>query len=230
VPFLRAAGISTLDALVLTHPDEDHLGGAIAVLSTMRVRQLLTNGARDARMSARDVWQRVRAQRIPSTVVSAGMAWHTASDLRVEVIHPPQGFVPGTSPPSNDNSVVMKLTHGSVSLLLTGDLEEAGLPWTLRAGEALRSTVLKVPHHGSRLGAAGEAFFRTVRPRIALLSVGRAHHLPASETMRALEATGARLFSTREDGAISLRTDGRCLQMRAWNRSRRWRSIDIDHP
>jgi len=228
VPLLRAEGISTVDALLLTHPDEDHVGGARVVLSTMRVRQLLTNGARDARMSAREIGRQIRAQRIPAAVVTAGMTWQAKDGLRVDVLHPPQGFVPGTSPGSNENSVVLKLTKGSVSLLLTGDLEEAGLPWILRAGEALRSTVLKVPHHGSRLGEAGAAFFRAVQPRIALLSVGRAHQLPAPETIRAVETTGALLLSTRDDGAISLRTDGRRVQVRAWKHSRRWQPINID--
>ena len=119
-------------------------------------------------------------------------------------------------PISNDNSIVVKLTKGTISVLLTGDIEEAGLPRLLRERGALRATVLKVPHHGSRLGEAGERFFRAVHPSFAILSVGRLHHLPAEETVRALERNGAQIFSTRRDGAIHLRTDGTQLEMRTY--------------
>jgi competence protein ComEC len=125
--------------------------------------------------------------------------------------------VPGVPKASHDNSIVLRLRKGAVTMLLTGDLEEAGIPWLLAQEEAtVRATVLKVPHHGSRLGAAGERFFRAVAPRVAVLSVGRAHHLPAPETLRALEAVGAVVYSTRDHGAIHLRTDGHLLEVRTF--------------
>jgi competence protein ComEC len=136
--------------------------------------------------------------------------------VELEVLHPPPGLVPGAAPESNDNSVVLKVTKGSVSVLLCGDIEEAGLPWLLQAGRPLGSTVLKVPHHGSRLGTVGERFFDAVQPQIAILSVGRLHHLPTAETLHALQGTGARIYSTREDGAIHLRTDGHRLEIRTF--------------
>jgi competence protein ComEC len=74
--------------------------------------------------------------------------------------------------------------------------------------------VLKVPHHGSRLGEAGKRFFEAVRPRVAIVSVGRLHQLPAHETLAALRRLGAQLYSTREHGALRLRTDGRRLEVR----------------
>ena len=117
---------------------------------------------------------------------------------------------------SNDNCVVLKLTDGAVSVLLTGDIEEAGLPWLLRERDALHSTVLKIPHHGSRLGQVGAKFFTAVRPQLAILSVGHLHHLPSPETVRAIGRTGVRLYSTRDDGDIQLRTDGMRLQVRTF--------------
>ena len=164
-------------------------------------------------MSARRVLALAAAKAVPESVLAAGARLEEGSDLRIEVLHPPPGLVPDAPPISNDNSVVVKLTKGTISVLLTGDIEEAGLPWLLRERDAVRATVLKVPHHGSRLGEAGERFFRAVHPSFAMLSVGRLHHLPAEQTVRALERSAARLYSTRRDGAIRVRTDGTHLEV-----------------
>jgi competence protein ComEC len=216
VPFLRAAGIGTVDALILTHPDEDHLGGAIPLLHAVRVRQLLTNGVRDDTMSARELRRVAAAQGIPEHVLSAGMAISDAPDVHLDVLHPPRGLVSGVAPASNDNSVILKVTKGLVSVLLTGDIEEDGLPQLSQQGSMLRSTVLKVPHHGSRLGRAGELFFDAVHAQVAVLSVGRVHRLPARETLEALSQRGTRLYLTRDHGAVSLRTGGQHLMVRTF--------------
>ena len=216
VPFLRHEGIGTIDAVVLTHTDEDHLGGAIPLLQKIRVKRLLTNGVSGDTMSARTVRRLAASQRIPETVLSAGMTVGGDAGMEIEVLHPPRGLVPDVPPQSNDNCVVLKLTKGTVSVLLTGDIEEAGLPWILRSGGALRSTVLKVPHHGSRLGQVGAEFFNAVRPQVAILSVGRLHRLPAPETLQNLRRSGATLYTTRDDGAVSMQTDGARLEVRTY--------------
>ena len=144
-------------------------------------------------------------------VVHRGAEWEDDFGARLEVLHPPAGFVPGTEPKANDNSVVLKLTKGAVSLLLTGDLEEAGLPTLLGQPSELASTVLKVPHHGSALGELGPQFFRAVHPQFALISVGRLHHLPSAETLDALAQIHAKTLLTVHEGAIRVRTDGRRL-------------------
>lgn len=216
VPFLRHEGISSLDALVLTHTDEDHLGGALPLLQELGVRRLLTNGVRDDTMSARRLRRLAADQRVQEQVLAAGLRVEVDPSVTIEVLHPPCGLVPGVAPESNDNSIVLKLTKGRVSVLLTGDIEEAGLPWLLATGRVQGTTALKVPHHGSRLGEAGGAFFEAAQPAIAILSVGRVHRLPAAETVRLLEQTGAVLYSTRDDGMISLRTDGTRVDVRTF--------------
>ena len=167
IPFLRHEGITSLDALLLTHTDDDHIGGAVPLLETLRIERLLTNGVRGDTMSARRVRALAAAGRIPHVTVAAGTQVAAGPDLRIDVLHPPPGLVPEVPPVSNDNSVVVKLTMGAVNILLTGDIEEAGLPWLLRQAKALPSSVLKVPHHGSRLGEAGERLFRAVHPSTA---------------------------------------------------------------
>jgi competence protein ComEC len=227
LPFLRARGIGRLDALLLTHQDADHIGGVLSLLARMPIRMLLTNGVHGDTVLAREVERLAAARWMRVVTVANGMRVETGSDVLIEVLHPPAGLVPNVRPASNDNSVVVRLTKGAVRIVLTGDIEEAGLPWLLRATGAQRAAVVKVPHHGSRLGASGERFFDALQPRLAILSVGRIHHLPAPETLQMLARTGARLYATRQDGAIHLRTDGRRLEVRTARGPRAWQPIAL---
>ncbi len=221
VPFLRREGITRLDALVLTHTDEDHVGGAAAVLGAVRVAHLLTNGVRGDTMSARNVRRIAQERQVPHTALSAGMRLSGEPRFAIEVLHPPRGLVPGSPPVSNDNSLVLRLVAGRVAMLLTGDIEEQGLTWLLAQRPAIRAAVLKVPHHGSRLGEPGERFFARVRPSLAVISVGEAHGLPAGETVERLRRLGALIRTTREHGAIQVRTNGERVTVRAFRQGRR---------
>jgi competence protein ComEC len=208
VPYLRYHGIHTVDALVLTHFDEDHLGGAIPVLQSARVRRVFTNGAQPTTPTGDRVLALAREARIPQEALSAGRRLTGAAGVDMMILHPPERGVPGTRRESNDNSVVIKLTRAGVSWLLGGDIEEGGLPWLMGWGEGLRSTILKVPHHGSALGWRGRSFVEQVRPSIAVISVGRRHGLPSERTREVLAAVGAQVITTRESGAVTIRTDG----------------------
>jgi len=211
VPFLRRAGIRRLDAVFITHTDEDHIGGVIPVLEAVRVERLLTNGVWDDRMTVRRVDALSQQARIPRTVLRAGMRLEVGPQLAIQVLHPPAALVPGVAPASNDNSLVLKMTYGDISMLLTGDIEEAGLPWLLAANPDLSSAVLKVPHHGSALGEATADFLAAVQPSWALISVGRAHALPSLAALEALRRVNADILTTHRHGAIRVETDGRKL-------------------
>jgi len=213
VPFLRYKGWNTLDALILTHFDEDHAGGAAPLLRALTVRRLFTNGSVGRTRTAREVLARANALRIPQQPLAAGMRLTGDAELAMLVLHPPPGFVPGTETSSNDNSVVMRLAKGDVSALLCADLETHGLPWVMRWGGLLSSTVLKVPHHGSALGPLGAAFVEQVHPATAVISVGRRRGLPSSEVVEELKRVGANILLTRRDGAVTIRTDGHRIEV-----------------
>lgn len=227
VPFLRFKGIRSVDWLVLTHTDEDHIGGAVALLEKIPVKQLLTNGVAGETLSAKQVRRLAAVKGASHRAVHSGQRIIAGPQVQVDVLHPPAGLVPDIPGRSNDNSVVLRISMGRVSFLLTGDIEEQGLPWLLRSRQKLQSTVLKVPHHGSRLGLSGRDFFREVGAQLAVLSVGRKHHLPAKQTLEALQDAGAYLLSTRDAGVVTLKTDGKELFVKQFNNHQTFRKIPI---
>ena len=222
VPFLRHEGVGRLEAVIVTHPDADHVGGVVPVLRAVRVGRVLTNGTADDTMAVRRVHEALRARRIPQHTVHAGMSWRYG-DVTVDVLHPPASLVAGVESHANDNSIVVRVTKGQIRMVLTGDLEEFGAPVLLAAGRALSADVLQIPHHGSRLGPWTAALLDAVRPRVALLSAGRRPGLPAAATLDVYARRRVPVLSTAADGAIHLRTDGRRLDIRTHRGGRRMR-------
>ncbi len=102
----------------------------------------------------------------------------------------------------------MRLTYGSFSMMFAADVEEMGANHVARLGDRVRCTALKVPHHGSA-SAARTIFFQTVRPQLAVISVGAHNEFghPAPSTLAALREVGAHIMRTDEDGAVTIRVD-----------------------
>ena len=123
----------------------------------------------------------------------------------------------GTQGSENDRSLVLRLDWRGISLLLTGDLGAAGEAVLLARSLPLRATILKVGHHGSRYSSS-EPFLDAIRPALAVVSVGPRNPFrhPAPETLRRLQATGARVYRTDRDGAVVIETDGATLQVTRW--------------
>ena len=213
-PSIWALGIRRLDWLAITHGDLDHIGGARAVLSDLRPRE---------------IWEGVpvprsrELQALRADAGARGAAWRTLlagakleiGDVVLEVLHPP--------PPEwerqkirNDDSLVLRVLYDRVELLLTGD---AGLEFEQRHPSATRPTplrILKVAHHGSRTSSSA-AFLSTFRPQVALVSAGRGNLFghPAADVMARLTDVGADIFRTDRDAAVLVETDGKVVTLRA---------------
>jgi competence protein ComEC len=220
VPALLARGISRLDSFVLTHADLDHAGGSLAILADLRPA-IVVEGIAPARSRERALLIDGAMERgVRVDAVRAGGST-LVDGVLLRVLHPP--------PPEwerqdvrNDDSVVIELIFGGVSMVLMGDAGEA--VEAAIAGElapaALR--VLKAGHHGSRTSTS-QVLLDAARPVAALVSAGRGNMYghPSAEVVARLERAGAAIFRTDRDGEIDVLTDGRTVDIRTWS-GRRW--------
>jgi competence protein ComEC len=217
-PALWARGIRSLDALLVTHGDPDHLGGAMAVADDFRPRQIWEGIRVPQHVPTQELFHEAARLRIPIAPLRAGEVMRL-DDVQVRVLHPP-------SPDwerrrvRNDDSVVLEFLYGDVAIVLTGDIgaeiERAIVPHLTPA----RIRILKVAHHGSRTSSSS-ALLDAWRPQIAVISCGRGNRFghPAPEVMRRLEAIDATVLRTDLDGQITIETDGRSLRTRTFRRT-----------
>jgi competence protein ComEC len=218
VPALWARGLRSLDVLLLTHGDPDHIGGATTLIDVFRPRGLWEGVV----VPRHDASARVRAHAATrgatQSLLRAGRAW-IWDNATIRVLHPPE---PDWERPRvrNDDSVVLEVRYGDVALLLTGDIshdvERAIIPELTPAPWR----VLKVGHHGSRTSSSS-ALLEAWRPQLALISAGRGNSFghPTADVLRRLDAIGATTLRTDLHGQITVETDGRTLRWSTYSKS-----------
>jgi competence protein ComEC len=200
---LSRMGVRSLSAIVLTHPQRDHVGGAADVIRRIRVSEVLDPGLAASGSDSREALAAARERHVPVRTVRSGMTLR-AGGLLLDVLWPEDAGTPSEDP--NQNAVVLIASYGDTDVYLSADAESdvtARLP--LRAVE-----IMKVAHHGSEdAGLADE--LRTLRPRIAVISCGLHNDYghPRPDTLAALAASpGLDLFRTDLDGRVVIEADG----------------------
>lgn len=217
VPHLERSGIDRLEALVLTHPDADHVGGALAVLEHVAVERIVHNG----QDGASDLWQRVLhtadSLGVPVEAVAAGDTLAADPSVRLRVLGPSPALAASGAP--NDASVILLVEHGQTRWLLTGDAEAAGeAALVARYPGLLRADVVKVGHHGSSTSSSPALVDAAETPDVAVVSVARRNRfgLPDPEPLARWRQAGAQVLQTSAEGAIWLRSDGRVVSRVPW--------------
>jgi competence protein ComEC len=215
VPYLRSRGISAVDLLVPTHPDDDHVQGLISVVEQMPVRSVLdgklsAEGGAYARLSAA-----IAQRNIPVQTARRGQRVDIGGGAYLEVLHPTARRIGGEHPTNND-SIVLRLIYGKSRILFTGDAEEEAEANLIASGQNLAADVLKVGHHGSRWSTTA-LLLASVRPSVAVVSAGRDnfYNHPHPEVLSRLQRRNIRLFRTDTQGAIRLETDGVRIRLHA---------------
>ena len=208
---LRRRGVARLEALVLTHPDLDHIGGAPAVLASFDVREILDPGQPAGKEAYLSLLEAAARLGVPWRRARAGdrRSW---DGVEVRVLHPAgrEPAAEGGDTDSNDQSVVLALAYGEFDALLTGDAPTA-VEREILPGVSSSLEVLKVGHHGSVTSTDAELLAHA-RPRVALVSVGRRNRYghPSPQVLARLELYGAEVRRTDGEGTLSVlgRKDG----------------------
>ena len=191
-------------AVVLTHPDADHVGGLPALLARFDVRQVYDNGQpRDTAIFGQYV-----EEAGPRETLRRGDAFEV-DGVRFETLWPPPGALEG---PRNTWSVVLRVSYGEATILLTGDIDGEGQRALLAAGEA-GAHVLKVPHHGASTNADG--FFDATGAWVTVISAGEGNRFghPTDETL--LDLAGRAVLRTDVHGRVTIVSDGKSIAVRA---------------
>ena len=160
----------SLDLVVLTHPDGDHLTGLLAVLDRYQVARVLDTSQTDTAPLAAAWRERLAKDSIPRTTAQRGMRI-PLGDVMLTVLHPSSKPLTGTASDENNNSIVLRIDYGPTSLLLTGDAESEAEADMIKAGLPLQADVLKIGHHGSN-GSSSAPFLMAVAPSEAVIQVG----------------------------------------------------------
>ncbi len=208
VPFLLRHGIHAVDAVVISHPHGDHVGGVAPVLRRLRVAEVADGGQRYGGHAYLDAIATARAHAVPVVYPRASAEWRTDDGVGLHFIGPSLPFIGGRNA-INSNSIAFVLQYRSFRMLFTGDAGSESEARFLAERIDLRADVLKVGHHGSAYGSS-PAFIAAVEPKYAIISVGR-HNLfghPAPSTLATLRRFGARVYRTDENGAVTITSDG----------------------
>ena len=218
-PLLRRKKIWTVDTLILSHPNSDHLNGLIYIAERFRVKQLWSNGERRETLGYRrlqEVLQRKDIAEIPYTRLPRE---NLIVGTRFQLLYPPVGFLEKkkTDPwrDANANSLVFKVGLGAVSFLFAGDISaRSEKEMVSLVGDRLDAAVLIIPHHGSRTSSSPD-LIAAVRPRVGIVSCGWHNRFgfPHPEVLQRFRQRQVYIYRTDAHGAITLITDGRELKI-----------------
>ncbi len=202
--YLKNQGVKELSYIVATHPHEDHMGGLPGAMFQAKARHALSPVSADDTVFFKTFTTFLEKQGTALAVPRPGDTF-TLGSAAVEVLGP----IDRTTPYTNDMSLVLRVTYGDTAFLFTGDGEEAEEQTILASGRAVKSTVLKVGHHGSTFATAA-AFLQAVDPDCAVISAGAGNENghPAPALLRRLKEAGVKVYRTDMQGTVVCTSDG----------------------
>lgn len=197
-----------IDAIVITNPDQDHIGGFEDVLKVYKVDRVFEPGTINDSKTYQNLKEEIKNKNIPDILAKRGMKLDIGGGAVIDILFPDRDVSTWNS---NDGSIIAKLSYGETSMMLTGDSTSVTEKIILaeNSGSLLKSTVLKVGHHGSRTSTSAP-FMEAVAPTYALISNGKDNKYghPHPDTLATLAQFGTEIFRTDLLGTIIMKSDG----------------------
>ncbi len=217
---LREKNIASLDAVLLSHPHPDHMGGLQALFDTIPIQQVYDNGQKNKQAYYKNYIAQVEARHIPRRIVKLGDQILLGTDIRIDVLAPSKIFTKDNLPNAsstgitNNNSIICRVAYGDFSMLFTGDAQKSAERQALKKKIPLSANVLKVGHHGSKTSSLPE-FVQAVHPDCATISCSRYRPAPESKqyALDTLKAQHVTVYQTYADGSITIRSDGKTYEI-----------------
>ena len=197
-----------IDAIVITNPDSDHIGGLSDILKNYKVGEIFESGTLTDSKTYQSLREEMKKQNIPDILAKKGMRLDIGGGAFIDILFPDRDV---SSWATNDGSVVARLSYGKTSIMLTGDapVKTEQIILSENTKTSLLSTILKVGHHGSRTSTSN-SFMKEVSPTYALISDGKDNTFghPHQETLNTLALFGVKVFRTDLLGTIIMHSDG----------------------
>lgn len=214
--YLNALGVKQLEFMLISHQDYDHIGSAKTVLSAYPAKAFYDNGFTHTSATYEKLMTYVDEENIPYKAVSAGDSISSPwKGVSIKVLSPPKEYL---TDDVNDNSVVIKVTYGSVSYLLTGDATTETEEYILSTGADVDADILKAGHHGS-YSSSSASFLKAVTPTVSVISVGddNAYGHPHKDALKRLNKNTKYLYRTDIDGTVVVSSDGKSYSVKTEN-------------
>lgn len=211
LPYLSQQGIESLDVVVLTHPDADHVGGLPEVLRSLPVKHIVSTGQIHTSQIYTEFLQELKTKRDKQgTEVIRGVAGAEIPfdpSIKVSVLGPSPQSIEGED--TNNASIVLRIAYGQIAALLTGDAEGPQEEWMMAQDAGLTAQILKVSHHGSKFGS-GTKLLDVSEPEVALISCGadNPYGHPHRAVLERLRRREVEVYRTDRSGTITVISDG----------------------
>jgi len=221
-PFLWRKKIKTVDTLILSHPNSDHLNGLIYIARHFNVKSVWTNGETRNTVGYKKFMKIIKEENIDTPKFRNMPRNYKINGVALEILYPKRDFLDKRKKNkrrgTNNNSLVVKADFGNYSFLVPGDImKSAEIELVSMSGEKLASTVLIAPHHGSKSSSTG-LFLEKVNPEYIIISSGwkNRFHFPHPSVLKRYAGLGCKIFRTDINGAITMTTGGESLEIRPY--------------
>ncbi len=200
----------TIEILIITHPDSDHLAGAVEVLKNYDIGLVLTNGRECATKICGEFEKIAKEKNIKIVTARTGQKIDFGGNAIMDIFLPSQAQAFSGKKEDNNFSIISRLSYGADSFLFMGDAEVKEELALLAAWPDLSAEVLKVGHHGSK-NSSNQLFLDKIKPKFSIISVGAKNRYghPTSEALEKLEKIGSEIFRTDLGGDIKLESKGK---------------------